>query len=253
MKTIIIILCTVFITATALAADKLKDGLYTSNHGDVNILNSKSGNKTVGLYDQFGHILLSPTTITGRATVYTGAFSNYCKNGLVAFAMESSNNWNGNWKWKTTTGANNWDGSWNGDLKSSDKPLNDLSKTFETKLGLMDLVHNARGRVAGFLYTDNKKFYVYGNYLNGTFKGYISTDEESVICNTPFTIEFEWNEGIFGTATVPGFSKQTFRGARYKNLLEIELQTIKNYSNKGLFNNKEKGKVSIDMGLYDEK
>ncbi|WP_405349653.1 hypothetical protein [Nonlabens sp. Asnod3-H03] len=252
MKIFFTTLLTVLLYNTVLANDKLKDGVFTSPHGEVHILNSKSGNKAVGLYNKYGHILLSPFTITGRGTVYTGAFSNNCKNGLVSFSPNSTNGWNGNYKWKTTTGFNKWDGGWNGTLQSTNFPNNELTETFQTKLGTMQLIQNSNGRVAGFLYTNNKEFYVYGDYKNKQFKGYITSDENTIKCNTGFTLSFDWNHGIYGTVTVPGFSKQNFRGSESRNLLELKFQTIKNYANKGRPRDKEWGKINITMILYDD-
>ncbi|KQC32871.1 hypothetical protein AAU57_05740 [Nonlabens sp. YIK11] len=248
------ILFTVLTFNLTLAADKLKDGMYTSDHGNIHVLNSKSNKKAVGLYNSRGFLLLSPFSISGRGTVYTGAFSNNCKNGLVSFMVTSTNQWSGEWRWKTTTGANNWDGKWNGSFKTDNRlQRNDLNKTFQTDLGTLDLIQNEEGKVAGFLYAHDREYYVYGNFQNNKFKGYITTDESSIECNTGQNIEFEWNTGIYGAATIPGYNKKTFRGDSFKNKLEVVLQTIKNYENRGLMHGEEKGKITISTGLFDDK
>ncbi|WP_338351063.1 hypothetical protein [Nonlabens tegetincola] len=261
-KTVITAAVFMVVTALAMAGNevinaKIKDGVYTSDHGDIHILNSRSNKKTVGLYKGVGHLLLSNFTISGRGRVYTGSFSNGKKIGQVSFTPQSNQAWKGDWKWKTTTGRNKWDGKWDGTFKTSSK-LKGLHmwNTFKTDFGTLDLIHNPEGKVAGFLYKDGQEYFVHGGFSGGSqmkFYAYISNSEDTIKTSGPFDIVMDWDYGLYGTITSKGRQHTNIRGSENGQTVNITLQTIKNYKNRGLMHGEERGKVTISASLFDEK
>lgn len=262
MKNIItLITCCMALCALAtnpVIATKLENGVYTSDHGDIHVLNAKSGSKTVGLYKGVGHILLSSINISGRGTTYTGSFSNGTATGLVAFTAANSKSWKGNWRWQKTP-ATKWDGSWNGDWLNNNKIKQlVLWNTFYTDLGEMQLIHNPEGKTAGFLYADGKEYYVYGTLVNITprqvqFSGFITTNADAVktTANTR-EVQLNWENGLYGSININGRTKIGIRGASSLANLKITLQTIKNYKNRGVMHQEQRGKITMDYSIFDK-
>ena len=260
MKRLLTTLTFLFLFATATATEwggtyntNFKSGVYSSDHGNIHLISSRSGSKAVGLYNTKGHILLSSFTISGRATVFTGSFSNSTSKGKVAFTQINNKKWDGDWKYDSNNlPPRSWNGSWDGNFLNDTK-LNGLYlwNTFETDLGTMELIHNESGKVGGFLYADGKEYYIYGRVggapNNLKFSGFISKNEDQINTSGPYTLTFDWKNGMYGKATIPGQSQKTFRGATHRKKLKITLISIKNYENKGLMHGEEKGKLTLNL------
>ncbi|WP_299762245.1 hypothetical protein [uncultured Dokdonia sp.] len=258
MKTILCIIVTIVLSSMTTYATGFKNGVYTSDHGNIHLISSRSGSKAVGLYNTKGYILLSSFSISGRATIYTGSFTNGNAKGKVGYTHINNKKWDGKWKFdEDNLPPNKWTGDWDGNFLNDTK-LNGLFlwNTFETDLGTFELIHNESGKVGGFLYADGKEYYVYG-HVGGVpgkirFSGLISTDEDQINTSAPYTLEFNWKNGMYGTATIPGKSKKTFRGATHRKKLKITLISIKNYENTGLLHGEEKGKVILNLEGKDD-
>ena len=258
MKISIVTLLFCFFIAESSFANGFKTGVYGSNNGDVHLITSRSGGKALGLYNTRGHVLLSGLSISGRATLFTGSFANGKTKGMVAFKKVNDKKWDGDWKYnRSNLPPRKWNGSWDGWYKNNNK-LGGLYlwNTFKTDLGTMELIHNASGKVGGFLYANGKEYFVYGQLQGSnlkTFKGYISSDSEAIDVSPNYTLTFTWNNGMYGTATIPGKSRRTFRGATKQKRLKITLINIKNYENTGITHGSEWGKAKLNLEGVDEK